>query len=70
METKEIFVNDRARRVDRGATVQQVVEELALANATGIALAVNDLVVPRSAWRTHALAAGDRVLILQATQGG
>jgi sulfur carrier protein len=37
---------------------------------TGIAAAVNETVVPRGAWPATVLAAGDRVEILTAVQGG
>ena len=36
----------------------------------GIAVAVNDRVVPRAAWATTRLAPGDRVEVLQAVAGG
>lgn len=36
----------------------------------GIAIAINDAVVPKSRWREHALNEGDRVEIVRATQGG
>jgi sulfur carrier protein len=36
----------------------------------GMAAAVNGRVVPRGQWTTTALAAGDAVLVIQATQGG
>lgn len=36
----------------------------------GIAVAVNDRVVPRAAWSSTHLAPGDRVEVLQAVAGG
>ena len=36
----------------------------------GIAVAVNDSIVPRSEWRSRALRNGDRVEIVGAVQGG
>jgi len=35
-----------------------------------VAIAVNDTVAPRSTWETHPLVPADRVLVIQATQGG
>ena len=43
---------------------------LALAERRGLAVAVNDEVVPRGAWPKRALAEADHVLVIQATQGG
>ena len=36
----------------------------------GIAIAINDVVVPKSRWREHELKEGDRIEIVRATQGG
>ena len=36
----------------------------------GIAIAVNDEVVPRSDWPVHVLSAGDTVELIHAVQGG
>jgi sulfur carrier protein len=63
-------VNDQPRRVAPGATLLDLLRELALAERKGVAVAVNDTVVPRATWPTHALADSDRVLVIQATQGG
>ena len=38
--------------------------------ATGIAVAVNSAVVPRSSWTTTAVNEGDRVDVVTAVQGG
>ncbi|GAB7007915.1 sulfur carrier protein ThiS [Nocardioides sp. AN3] len=38
--------------------------------ACGVAVAVNDAVVPHSVWETEALRPGDRVDIVTAVQGG
>ena len=65
-----VMVNDAPRQLGAAATVHALVAELGLADRKGVALAVNGSVVPRSAWTTQALADGDRVLVIRATQGG
>ena len=65
-----IRVNDQARRVAAGATLYDLLRELALAGRRGVAVAVNDTVVPRAEWPARALAEADRVLVIQAAQGG
>jgi len=64
-----IRVNGESREVPPGTTLDQVVAELSVA-PSGVAAAVNESVVPRGAWAATALAAGDRVEILTAVQGG
>lgn len=66
----EVFVNDRARSVPAGASVFSLLAELGLVERKGVAVAVNGGVVGRTQWPARTLQAGDRVLIIQATQGG
>ncbi len=63
-------VNDKPHDVADRATLHDLLAELGHVAKRGVAVAVNDAVVPRSTWETHSLVAGDRVLVVQATQGG
>jgi sulfur carrier protein len=65
-----IRVNDQPRRIAEAATLLDLLRELALAERRGVAVAVNDAVVPRPRWPAHALTEADRVIVIQATQGG
>ena len=65
-----IRVNDAAREMPAAATLADLVGELALAGHKGVAVAINNSVVPRAQWPAQPLAAGDRVLVIRATQGG
>ncbi len=65
-----IFVNDEPRTLAAPARLDALVSELGLGDRKGVALAVNGSVVPRGSWSGHALASGDRVLVIRATQGG
>jgi sulfur carrier protein len=65
-----IRVNDEPRVLAGPATLATLVGELGLAGRPGVAVAVNQAVVPRAAWPSHPLADGDRVLVIRAAQGG
>ena len=65
----ELLVNGATTAVDPGATVATLVARLG-PDPRGVAVAVNEAVVPRSAWPSTALRAGDRVEVLRAAQGG
>jgi sulfur carrier protein len=69
-EAPVIFVNDRPRSLTASPTLSVLVRELGLAERKGVAIALNGAVVPRAEWPVRALAAADRVLVIQATQGG
>jgi sulfur carrier protein len=47
-----------------------MVAALGLVERKGVAIAINDEVVPRSAWSVRRLVENDRILVIQATQGG
>ena len=64
-----IVLNGDATTVSSGATVGAMVDRLGKGRK-GVAVAVNDEVVPRSRWDDTALSDHDRVEILTASQGG
>ena len=73
-------MNDRAEtsiRVNRQneplavATLTALLREKEIAlDARGVAVAINGTVVPRAAWPSMRLSAGDQVEIVRARQGG
>jgi sulfur carrier protein len=69
----ELIINGQARKT-AAASVEAVVRDLTSAGdgeiRGGIAVAVNDEVVRRTAWADTALTEGDRVDVLTAVQGG
>lgn len=63
-------INGREYDLTDSATVTDAVAVLAPAMLTGIAVAVDGDVIPRSQWDTTALPAGARIEVLTAVQGG
>ena len=64
----KLKVNDK--EVETGAsTLSQFSQEQNLP-ATGIAVAVNNRMVPRTEWNSHILQDGDKILIIKAVCGG
>lgn len=61
-----LTVNGEDRDLDGGATVADLVGD----RRRGVAVSVNDEVVPRGLWSDTTLAVGDRVEILEPQQGG
>jgi sulfur carrier protein len=64
-----ISVNGEPTTTAAGSTVADLVDALA-GRRGGVAVAVNEDVVPRAAWADTPLRPGDRVEILTAVQGG
>jgi sulfur carrier protein len=66
-----VTVNGERRELPDGTTVSTIVEELSSSpGGRGMAVAVDDEVLPRGAWATSILADGARVEIVVAVQGG
>jgi sulfur carrier protein len=65
-----VRINDEPRSFAAPVTLLAALRELGLAERRGVAIAIDDAVVPRGSWGTRQLASGERVLIIQATQGG
>ncbi len=68
-KTHAIQVNGEAREVPTGSTLAALLQLLGL-RADGIAVAVDGLVVPRSALDSRVIEAAARVEILRAVGGG
>lgn len=51
-------------------TIQEMLDIHQPNRQIGIALAVNNTVIAKSAWATYALISTDAILIITATQGG
>jgi sulfur carrier protein len=64
-----VTINGEAGDLPDGSRVDAVVARLGR-GGKGIAVAINDTVVPRSRWSSVELADGDRVEVLTAAQGG
>lgn len=64
-----IVLNGQDREFSDEATVASILDFLGQ-GAQGVAVAVNDEVLPRSAWARTAVVEGDRVEVLTAARGG
>jgi len=65
-----IYINSKQQEVPGEAKITDALISMNIAGQKGIAIAVNDNVVPRTEWETHILKANDQVTLIKATQGG
>jgi sulfur carrier protein len=63
-------VNGKPEEVPDGGTVRDVVALLGISEGRGVAVAVDEDVVPRGRWDDTRLHDGQRIEILHAVQGG
>lgn len=67
----QVTINGEKRTFAAVDTLEALLAELDVPGDTrGIAVALNDAVVPRPLWANVKLADGDRIEIIQAVQGG
>ncbi|PCJ87292.1 MAG: thiamine biosynthesis protein ThiS [Flavobacteriales bacterium] len=65
-----VLVNNEPRPLDSGTMLQNLLQEIDIAEQKGFAVAVNNEVIPKTNWDTHSLQENDNILIITATQGG
>jgi sulfur carrier protein len=65
----EIKVNSQKKIVNDNCLLS-LVKDLLGEKTGGIAIAVNETIIPKTLWHTTSLKENDAVLIIKATQGG
>ncbi|RPD38453.1 sulfur carrier protein ThiS [Chitinophaga barathri] len=66
----EVLVNNKLYAVQPETTLAALLQFIQISTRKGIAVAVNQKVVPRLNWNAITLRPADQVTIIQATQGG
>ncbi len=66
----KVIVNNDETFLNKGNSISDLITQLGLSSGKGIAVAVNNMVVPKVDWSQHELKQDDRVTLIKATQGG
>ncbi len=70
MERITVRINDEPIEVPLAAPLTDALAKYGLEDARGIAVAVNERVVPKKDWENRALSDRDSILVIKASQGG
>ncbi len=65
----KVAINGEQQDVE-ACILDQLLKEQGYSDGPGIAVALNDAVVPRGTWSSVSIEEGDRVEVLVASQGG
>ncbi|MBK3518847.1 sulfur carrier protein ThiS [Carboxylicivirga marina] len=65
-----ILINGQATDMPEKTSINNVLQHIEQHQTGGIAVAVNDMVIPKSKWSTSQIIDGDKILIIKASQGG
>ncbi len=64
-----VYVNNEIKEVPKSSSLASLVQHLNQ-KQEGIAIAINNQIITKSDWKSTALTENDKILIIQATQGG
>ena len=66
----KVFVNDESKEIPAGSSLHSLLNDLGMKDFSGWAIALNKEVVPFAEIKQKCLNEGDRLILVQATQGG
>lgn len=66
----EVLVNNKPHHFSPDISLRRLLEEIHMTDPKGVAIAINDEVVPKNNWSSRLLNNADKVLIIKASQGG
>jgi sulfur carrier protein len=66
----EITLNNSSYELAAHTTLYDIVHSQVGDKQKGIAVAVNDTVIPKADWERYTVQSNDNILIIKATQGG
>lgn len=64
-----IEINGESKAINSPTQLDQLIEQM-VTDPKGLAVAVNNTVIPRNNWADTPLNEADKVLLIRATQGG
>lgn len=66
----KVFVNDDIKEIPLGSSLHWLLNDIGMEDFSGWAIALNEEVVPYAEIKQKTLGDGDRLILVQATQGG
>jgi len=65
-----IYINNKLQKLKESSTLSETLIALNISSQKGIAIAINNNVVPKQEWDNYCVNENDQVTIIKATQGG
>lgn len=65
-----VIVNNKSVELPDASGISALLAQLNITSPQGIAIAINEQVLPKSEWESCTLKNNDAVLLIRATQGG
>ena len=65
-----IYINDKGYPYDKPGSLSLLFGILNIDASRGIAVAINNIIVPKKEWNDHLVKDNDKIILIKATQGG
>ncbi len=65
-----IYINNKLQELKESATLSETLVALNISSQKGIAIAINNNVIPKQDWDNYYLNENDQLTLIKATQGG
>ncbi len=65
-----IYINDKSHAFEQTLSLAELLLQVNIDTQKGIAVALNNNVIPREKWDVQTVNDNDKLLIIKATQGG
>ena len=65
-----VFINNNSINCSEETTLHQLLHTQGITSSKGIAVAINNSVIPKADWEQKKLTNNDKITIIRATQGG
>ncbi len=66
----QVTLNENGVEIQNTSSLQSLLEQNDFATQKGIAVALNNKVIPRANWSAQELKENDKILVITATKGG
>ncbi|MGZ4033548.1 MAG: sulfur carrier protein ThiS [Bacteroidia bacterium] len=65
-----IYINDKSHPFEKETSLSELFQSLNMDISKGIAVALNNKVIPRAEWGNNIVNKNDKIILIKATQGG
>jgi len=65
-----VLLNDKTIDLEDRVSLEILFQKLNIKIDAGMAVAVNEMIIPKKEWPSHDLNENDKILLITATQGG
>jgi sulfur carrier protein len=66
----EVFLNNKPIQIQTGTVLQTLLTQVGIVEPKGIAVAINNVIIPKKNWTSQPLNNNDKITIITASQGG